>query len=77
MTLIDINASKDLLGQINVHTSTAGGSAANTIAGTASLGMSSGQTTYRVMRCLRWYLRQTRLRCWYAHLSDRANPLRR
>ena len=42
MTLIDINASKDLLGQINVHTSTAGGSAANTIAGTASLGMSSG-----------------------------------
>ena len=42
MTLIDINASKDLLGQINVHTSTAGGSAANTIAGTASIGMSSG-----------------------------------
>ena len=42
MTLIDINASKDLLDQINVHTSTAGGSAANTIAGTASLGMSSG-----------------------------------
>ncbi len=32
MTLIDIKASKDLLGQINVHTSTAGGSAANTIA---------------------------------------------
>ena len=42
MTLIDINASKDLLDQINVHTSTVGGSAANTIAGTASLGMSSG-----------------------------------
>ena len=42
MTLIDTEASKDLLDQINVHTCTAGGSAANTIAGTASLGMSSG-----------------------------------
>lgn len=42
MTLIDTEASKALLGQISVHTSTAGGSAANTIAGTASLGMSSG-----------------------------------
>ena len=42
MTLIDTEASKALLDRINVHTSTAGGSAANTIAGTASLGMSSG-----------------------------------
>ncbi len=42
MTLIDTEASKALLDQISVHTSTAGGSAANTIAGTASLGMSSG-----------------------------------
>ena len=42
MTLIDTEASKELLDKINVHTSTAGGSAANTIAGTASLGMASG-----------------------------------
>ena len=42
MNLIDTDASQALLSQINIHTSTAGGSAANTIAGTASLGISSG-----------------------------------
>lgn len=42
MVLMDAEASEALLGQIEVHTSTAGGSAANTIVGAASLGLRSG-----------------------------------